>query len=96
MSARCETYFMVFVLTGQLYGERAMRRISLALLLIAGMLTGFLGLRFSWSQTMAAMASDNETMENKVIHDEGYGNTDAEYYGSKDDLVNDEMSNDKP
>jgi len=72
-----------------------MRKTSLMIILLVGVVIGVWAMNGSVAQTTTTMASDNEMMGNQVIKDEGYGNADAEYYGSKDDLVNDDVSNDE-
>ncbi|MBF0504369.1 MAG: hypothetical protein HQL14_04620 [Candidatus Omnitrophica bacterium] len=68
---------------------------SAMLILLAGLAVGFWAISFSWAQTIVSTAPDNEAIGFGPIHDEGYGNADAEYYGSKDDLVNDEEFNEQ-
>jgi hypothetical protein len=64
-----------------------MRKISVVIILLAGVLTavGF------WA-VVRPEADDNAVTpnDNQVLNDEGYGNADAEYYNSEDDRVNDE------
>jgi len=64
-------------------------------ILLTGLMMGMGTLSGSWAQTAVKGAFDNEMIGNQVIHDEGYGNADAEYYGSKDDLVNDDLTNEQ-
>lgn len=70
------------------WGE-VMKRISAMIILSVGFwATGSL-------RSLAMPGIDNETIttnENQVLNDEGYGNEDAEYYNSEDDVVNDEES----
>lgn len=72
-----------------------MKKIGLMAIILAGIIMGLWSAGGSWAQMNIVGTSDNEMMGNQVIHDEGYGNADAEYYGSKDDLVNDDLTNDQ-
>lgn len=72
-----------------------MKKISLMTIMLMGLMIGLWGTKGSQAQTAVMGASDNAMMGNQVINDEGYGNADTEYYGSKDDLVNDDLTNDQ-
>ena len=72
-----------------------MTKTSLMTILLVGLMIGFGVVSRSGAQTAITGASDNAMMGNQVINDEGYGNADTEYYGSKDDLVNDDLTNDQ-
>lgn len=59
-------------------------------ILLAGVLTAI-----SLRAAVSSRADENAVMPaNQVIQDEGYGNTDAEYFNSEDDRVNDEEASD--
>jgi hypothetical protein len=72
-----------------------MKKIGLMSILLAGLIIGLWGAGRSQAQMDTMGTSYNEMMGNQVIHDEGYGNADTEYYGSKDDLVNDDLNNEE-
>lgn len=72
-----------------------MKNIGLMSILLAGLIIGLCGVRGALAQTATMGTSYNEMMGNQVINDEGYGNADTEYYGSKDDLVNDDLNNEE-
>lgn len=72
-----------------------MKNMILTGILLAGAMIGSEALTDVQAQAITMTSSDNEMMGNQVIKDEGYGNADSEYYGSKDDLVNDDLTNEQ-
>lgn len=63
-----------------------MRKMSIGIVLLAGSLTAIC----CWAVVNAKADDSAVTPSNQVFNDEGYGNSDAEYYNSEDDRVNDE------
>ena len=63
-----------------------MKKTSVVIILSAGVLTAIC----FWA--LVTKADDSALMpnDNQALHDEGYGNADAEYYNSEDDRVNDQ------
>ncbi len=61
-----------------------MRKISVVIILLAGFLTAIC----FWAVDTKADDNTVPPNGNQVLHDEGYGNADAEYYNSEDDRVN--------
>ena len=63
-----------------------MRKISALMVFMVGLGAA----SFAWG-LMSLNADGAKSAEaTQVIHDEGYGNDDAEYYNSPDDVTNDE------
>jgi len=72
-----------------------MKNMILTGMLLAGAMIVSGALTDVRAQAVTMTSSDNEMMGNQVFRDEGYGNADTEYYGSKDDLVNDDLTNEQ-
>jgi len=53
-------------------------------------LLGFGAASFCWGLVNLNADGGNPMNATQVVHDEGYGNEDAEYYNSPDDVTNDE------
>ena len=63
-----------------------MRKISLVIILLAGVLATIC----FWAVLNAKADGNAQVPSTQILNDEGYGNEDAEYYNSEDEPINDE------